>query len=196
MRVLLLLLLVALAGCVEGTEPADPETADTDGDGFTDAAETAAGSDPKNNASVPAQVRISEEVTYANTGMIIGGVEDVATGAGCGAAVPTGTATFTWAISVPEGATAGRVSDLSFTAGYPISMPEGDIYVFDPEGTLLTDSTGAQLPPADPMNIQDTVEAAGNHPLGEYRIEVRGCVGAGEVSMEATATLSYVPGAS
>jgi hypothetical protein len=191
MRLLIALMAVALlAGCVDESPAIDPETNDADGDGFTDAVETRAGTDPTNATSLPVPARVSESISFSGSGMIIGGVDDLGTGDGCGGPVESGTLSMVWKIESPTNVTNVQVSGLIFTATYPSTMPEGDIFVFSPTGEQLTAATPMTVPPAS----TDMVTVEGNHPAGDYTIEIRGCAGAGEVSLVASGTLAYTPG--
>lgn len=194
MRFVLLLVLAALAGCVEDSDPVDAETADRDGDGFTDAAETAAGTDPDDPDSFPAPVRTEEPISFSGSGLIVMGNEGLGVGPECGGVLPDpvpDSVSFTWSIQAPSNATDAQVRDLSFTATYPATMPEGDIYVYDPDGNLLSETTTFPLPPPAATSFEDTVTIEGLHKPGDWRIDVRGCLGAGEISLAGSATLSY-----
>lgn len=186
MRIIFLVSCLALAGCASDPPAADPTATDSDGDGFTDAVERDAGSDPQNATSVPI-VRVSQDVSFSDSGLILAGAEDPV-GAGCGATGEPGIAAWTWTIAAPSGTTDTHVTDLVFIATYPPTMPEGDIYVFNPDGQLITDTTGVSIPPSS----TDRVTVDTQQPTGDFRIEVRGCAGAGEVGMEATGTLSFL----
>ncbi len=182
-------LMILLSGCAADPAPvaATDPTTDSDADGVPDSVETRLGTDPFNATDVPV-LRVQEAVTFSGDGMIIGGNELFGVAGTCGGRIAQDTAVFTWLIEAPKNTTGARVSALTFTATYPATMPEGDIYVFDPEGNQLTDSTGAAIPPTS----TDTVRADGVLPAGEYRIEVRGCLGAGNVQMDAEGVLSYL----
>lgn len=186
MRTVLLVACLALAGCTSESPAADPKTLDSDGDGFTDAVERDAGSDPQNATSVPI-VRVSQDVSFSDSGLIVAGAEDPV-GAGCGATGEPGIAAWTWTIAAPAGTAEAHVTDLVFIATYPPTMPEGDIYVFNPDGQLITSTTSVSIPPSS----TDRVTVDSKQSAGDFRIEVRGCAGAGEVGMEATGTLSYL----
>jgi hypothetical protein len=183
---LAIFLVMAVAGCAEDSDPIDPAMTDSDGDGYMDAVETEAGTDPDNATSFPAPQRIEEAITFSGAGTILVGNEDPL--AGCATLDVPDTVVLTWDISAPDNATSVRVTDMSFTATYPASMPEGDIFVFDPAGNGITASTAAAIPPQS----TDTVTAPGPHGAGAYRIEIRGCVGSGDITLAASATLSYL----
>lgn len=189
MRILTLLLVagIALSGCASDDpgEPVDP-LADSDGDGFPDSLELEYESDPHNTTSVPAVI-VHEPISFTDTGMILFGTEVVETG--CGVHGDIDTAVLTWSIQGPANATDVHVVDLSFTATLPPTMIELDIFVFGPDGTQLTEATTASIPPIK----TDTVVVDGKQPVGDYRIEIRGCEGSGEVKLDATGTLGYMP---
>lgn len=186
----LMILLVAamvLAGCAsESPESAPDADMDTDGDGFPDVLEEKVGSDPFDDQSVP-DLTVHEAVSFAGTGMIVAGSEVF--GMGCGVHGTVDTFVLLWPIQAPANVTRPHVTDLAFTARLPPTMLELDLHVYAPNGDLLTAPTTMTLPPSD----TDTVAIEGKHEVGEYRIEVRGCLGSGEVAVEGTGTLGYTP---
>ena len=171
--VLILLVAAALAGCLES----DPNAAD-------DADAT----------DLPTQT-VEETITFSNSGLIMAGNEDAGTtGAGCGNTAPDPVVdrlSWEWVIEAPDGATNAKVSDLVFTATYPATMPEGDIFVYNPDGQQMTDATTFNPNDAPGPEYYDTVTVEGKHAIGTWRIDVAGCLGSGEVSLDATAVLSY-----
>ncbi len=191
MRALALLACLALllSGCASESSPPIPEDPDkdTDGDGFTDAFEKAQGSDPKNATSIP-DIRVRMPVDFSGSGTIVGD-EVVGTGQACGGRVAQDTATFTWSITAPQNATGIHVTGLTFTITLSATLIEADIAVFDPTGALITAPTTMTIPPSK----TDTATADGTFSAGDYRIEVRGCVGAGNIDLVANGVLSYLP---
>ncbi len=179
-----------LSGCADVSEPVNdvPAVEDSDGDGYIDAIEHKFGSDPHNATSIP-DIMVHEEVAFSDSGLIVAGNEGILIGT-CGMQGTIDTAHFEWDIQAPEGARKVHVTDLVFTASLPATMLELDIYVFDPEGNDITPGTTTMtIPP----QRTDTIAIEGKHPAGTYTIEVRGCLGSGEVDLDASGLLGYEP---
>ena len=76
------------------------------------------------------------------------------------------------------------VTDLVFSLSGAATVNDVDLFVTGPDGTALGSATGS--------TNQETVEAAGPHPVGDYAIEVRGCSGAGDVTVTASAVVHWI----
>lgn len=181
MRLLAFLLLPALllSGCSGSPEPS--ATADGDADGFVDAVERKFGSDPRDNASLP-QVERTQAVDFSDAVQVVGtGVPGVQCPAD-----PVNSQVLTWSVGADTGAARSAwVTDLEFSIQGAATVNDVDLFVSGPGGSVgsATGSTNAE-----------TVAAKGSRALGDYAIEVRGCSGAGEVTVTASGIVHWIPG--
>lgn len=182
MRAIVVLAALLLAGCA--STPASDlsgSLADADGDGFLDAVEVAYGSDPENATSIP-DVQERKDVSFSDTASVVGtGVPSVQCPAD-----DVNTDVLEWTVDAPPGnLTDVHVAGLAFKAEGAATVNDVDLFVFGPEGDYLGSATGS--------TASETIEIPGKRPVGTYRIEARGCSGAGDVAIQATGILAWIP---
>jgi hypothetical protein len=173
-----LLAALLLSGC--SGEPA-PAAGDQDADGFMDAVEEKFGSDPRDNASLP-QVERTKAVEFGESVRTVGtGVPGVQCPAD-----PVNSQVLTWTVGADTGASNQTwVTDLTFEATGAMTVNDVDLFVTGPDGGQVGAATGS--------TNAETVTAGGSRPLGDYRIEVRGCSGAGDVQVHASGVVHWIP---
>lgn len=183
MRVLIALsfLVAALSGCANVEDPDFASSmVDTDGDGVIDAIEVKYGSDPDNATDVPHLMKHAD-VSYTNTVQVVGnGVPGVQ----CDP-TPVSSQVMTWTIEAPPGnVTNVHVGHLEFTITSAATVNDADIFVTGPDGATASATSGA---------ASETASFNGHQPVGDYTIEIRGCSGAGDVTVDATGSLGWLP---
>jgi hypothetical protein len=177
-----------LAGCTEDGATA-PTLDDADGDGFPDAVELKAGSDPRNATSLP-DLAQEMTVTFADAGSITLGADTTTATGSCGGNVEMlAVNQHGWTVEAPANATDAWVSHLTvmLTLTDPANV-DSDIYVLA-GGQIIAQATtfNAETGPTD------TATFDGALPPGELVLEVRGCSGSGGYTLDGEATLMYVP---
>ena len=172
------LLGLLLSGC--SGEPV-PASEDSDADGFVDAVEAKLGTDPRDNTSLPA-VEKTQAITFSESVQIVGtGVPTVQ----CPADM-VNSQTLTWTVAAETGQSNRTwVSGLTFGISGAMTVNDADLFVTGPSGSQVGSATGT--------TNQETISVGGKQPLGDYVIEVRGCSGAGEVTVTASATVHWIP---
>ncbi len=185
MRILPILFVAAmLAGCAGGPAQTDLSQSlqDTDGDGVIDAIEVLYGSDPRNATSVP-DLMVHKDISFATTvANVVGtGVPSVQCPAD-----PVNTKTVVWTITPPMGNVSQvHAANLVFTITGMTTVNDADLFIYGPDGNLAGSATGS--------TASETVTLAGHRPVGDYTIEVRACSGAGNVDVDATGMLGWIP---
>lgn len=89
----------------------------------------------------------------------------------------------TWIIEAPDGAMEAQVTNVRVEIEGDDTVNDVDLFLYRPDGTLVASATSSAN--------TEAITVAGPEPAGEYVIEVRGCSGAGTVSVAGGATVSW-----
>lgn len=184
MRVLLLaagMIALVLAGCSGSDRNAAGASTDSDGDGISDVVERHFKTDPRDNTSVP-DVWKQQDVSFTQTVQTIGtGVPGVQCPAD-----PINSQTLTWTVTADTGqANRTELIELVVDVAGAVTVNDVDVFLSDPNGNLIGSGTGG--------SNHEVLDLAGPRPLGDYRIEIRGCSGAGDVTVTGTGIVKWLP---
>ncbi len=177
---MLLAIALLMAGCADAPTEDLASMEDADGDGFIDAVEIKYGSDPADAESVP-DVMVHVPASKSTSVQTVGtGVPSVQCPAD---AVNSQMVPFL--LEAPAGGRDAHIADLVVKITGDVTVNDVDLFVYSPSGDLLGSGTsGANT---------ETVEVPGHQETGEYQIEVRGCSGAGDVTVDASALIGWIP---